>query len=336
VPAENLSGHVGPGLIWGRAFGPEGAHDIDECDAPPGGAEAEPGFRWLHLNLAQQGTRDWIEHAGELPPGLRELLLSPDMHQRAVVEGGCVGCVIHDVERNFHAQDTERVGAIRVALTPRLVLTARAHPVRSADLVRQRLRDGASPAGGGGALDMLVGAVSQNIGDIVSRLGEEIRLAEDAFLDGRPPPTSRTLMRLRRRLAQLHRLLEGLRSVFRRLEEDADLPEPMLPVAEKLSQRLLALDRDVLGVQGQLRQLREEIDIQQAQRTNQNLYVLSIMTALLLPATLVTGIFGMNTGGMPFGGHYGTLLATQLATLLAAAAAWAAYALLRRLGFMRM
>jgi zinc transporter len=33
--------------------------------------------------------------------------------------------------------------------------------------------------------------------------------------------------------------------------------------------------------------------------TNRNLYVLSIVTTIFLPMTLVTGIFGMNLGGLP-------------------------------------
>lgn len=102
-------------------------------------------------------------------------------------------------------------------------------------------------------------------------------------------------------------------------------------MAEKFSQRLASLDRDVLAAQGQLRLLREEIDILTDQRTNQNLYILSIMTALMLPATLVTGIFGMNTGDLPLSGGHGTLVAT----LMAGGAAGLAYALLRWMGFMR-
>ncbi len=60
-----------------------------------------------------------------------------------------------------------------------------------------------------------------------------------------------------------------------------------------------------------MRLLREELDLQAVQRTNQNLYVLSVMTALLLPATLVTGLFGMNTGGLPWAHTpFGTAAAT--------------------------
>jgi zinc transporter len=45
--------------------------------------------------------------------------------------------------------------------------------------------------------------------------------------------------------------------------------------------------------------LQEELASRLAESTGRNLYVLSILTAVLLPMTLVTGIFGMNVGGLP-------------------------------------
>jgi zinc transporter len=45
--------------------------------------------------------------------------------------------------------------------------------------------------------------------------------------------------------------------------------------------------------------LQEELASRLAENTSRNLYVLSILTAVLLPMTLVTGIFGMNIAGMP-------------------------------------
>lgn len=307
--------------------GPEGivAEELDDCTGA-----ASKGFRWLHLNLADHRTKQWIAEAPELPGDVRELLLSTDTHQRSVVEGKAVGCVVHDFERDFESQATDRIGAVRIAIAPRLVVTTRLHPIRSADITRRRLRAGARPENPGAALDFLVSAIGENIADVSRSLQRELQATEDAFLEGREP-SSRGLMKIRRRLAQIHRLLEGMRSVFRRLERDDDLPDALLPVVEKLSQRLLALDGDILAVQSQLRLLRDEIDIQSEQRTNQNLYLLSIVTALMLPATLVTGLFGMNTGGMPLSGPHGTLVAT----LLAAGAAGASYAVLRWIGFIR-
>ncbi len=318
---------MGPALIWGLDFSAEGARPVPNCDSVQSAA-----FRWLHLNLAHNGTRRWIEQANMLPMAVRDLLLATDTHQRALVDGDTVGCVLHDFERDFDVADTARVGALRLALTPSLILTARLHPMRSADIARRRLERGVAAGGPAQALDLLVGAITENIADISRTLSVDVQHAEDRFLEGHHPPTARDLIAIRRRLAQLHRVLSGMRDVFHRLEDDEELPKALLPTVEKLVQRLHALDGDTLGVQAQLRLLREELDIQESQRTNQNLYILSIVTALMLPATLVTGIFGMNTGGLPFAG---TPEGTFVATGLAAGAAAATYLLLRWMGFMR-
>ena len=52
----------------------------------------------------------------------------------------------------------------------------------------------------------------------------------------------------------------------------------------------------------------------------------------MLPATLVTGYFGMNTGGLPWQQHP---VGTVFATLIAIGASVAVYLALRLAGFMR-
>ena len=49
--------------------------------------------------------------------------------------------------------------------------------------------------------------------------------------------------------------------------------------------------------------LQEEIASQMSEQMNRNLMALSILTALLMPATLVSGIFGMNVAGLDVGGE---------------------------------
>ncbi|OCC25030.1 magnesium transporter CorA [Croceicoccus estronivorus] len=315
-----------PGLIWGFDFVEGERRDVRDCDSPHGGS-----FRWLHLNLADHGTRLWIEHTTELPAAVKEVLLSEDSHQQAVVEGEAVACVFHDVERGFDVEDTGRIGTLRVALSPSLVVSARVHPIGSADIARRRLVEHEIVDGPARALDLLVSAILQNVSGVIRRLSVEVQAAEDALIDERQPPSGRQLLDIRRRLSQFHRLLVDMQSLFRRLEEDEELPVALLPTVEKLAQRVQGVDGDASTVLGQLRLLRDEINHQSNQRINENLYLLSVMTALLLPTTLVTGIFGMNTGGLPLTGDSGT----AFATLLAAGAALATYLFLRRQGFFR-
>ncbi|MCJ2186920.1 CorA family divalent cation transporter [Novosphingobium beihaiensis] len=325
-PHERAPMGQGPGLIWGIDFAPGERREVENCNSP------HDGFvRWLHLNLADHGTLLWVRTTPELSPAAREILLSQDKHQRALVEAETVACVLHDFERDFDVRDTGRIGALRVVLTPGLIVSARHHPIGSADIARKRLRDSeivTSPARG---LDLIVGAILENFARITGSLSSEVQAAEDALVEERQVPSGHRLMDIRRRLAQLHRMLEGMQSVFRRLELDEDLPEDILPTVEKLSQRVQGADGDIQSVLSQLRAVRDEINDQSNLRMNQNLYILSVMTALLLPTTLVTGIFGMNTGGLPLTGRDGTLGAT----LVAAGAALATYLFLRTRGFFR-
>jgi zinc transporter len=325
-PREKIPGGRDPGLIWGIDFAPGERRDVEDCDSAHGGF-----VRWLHLNLADYRTRLWIETTPALSPAARELLLSQDHHQRALVDADTVACVLHDFERDFDVRDTGRIGALHVALTPSLIVSARHHPIGSADIARRRLSESEIVVSPARALDLIAGAILENIGRVIARLSAEVQAAEDALVEDRQVPSGHRLMDVRRRLSQLHRMLEGMQSVFRRLELDQDLPPEILPTVEKLSQRVQGVDGDTQSVQSQLKLVRDEINHQANVRMNQHLYILSVMTALLLPTTLVTGIFGMNTGSLPLSGPGGTFAAT----LLAAAAALATFLFLRGRGFFR-
>jgi zinc transporter len=315
-----------PGLIWGCAAGPDGTAIVEDCEERVDGA-----FRWLHLNLSDHRSLRWIAEKAKLPPLVRELMLSKDDTQRALVQKGVVGLVLHDFERDFDVGQTNRIGILHVAIGPTIVVTGRFHPLHSADIVRQRLLAGEPFGNAADALELLLGSLSDGLMRIVAGMTSELLEDEDEFLAHGALPDTRDLVAVRRRAAQIHRMLAGMRATLQRLSDDPALPPALAPVVRRFHQRLHALDGDVVAVQGQLRLLRDELDLQAAQRTNQNIYFLSIMTALMLPATLVTGFFGMNTGGLPMTGANGTLLAGMLAV----ASSIATYLLLRMLGFVR-
>jgi zinc transporter len=96
---------------------------------------------------------------------------------------------------------------------------------------------------------------------------------------------------------RLHRQLAILRSLIYRFERNIEPSwKPELRLAtEKLRQRLEWLDNEIVA----LRDLQEEITLKTAEQTNRNLQVLSIVTTVFLPASLVAGIFGMNVEGLP-------------------------------------
>jgi Mg2+ and Co2+ transporter CorA len=315
------------GLIWGFDFVRGEAQPLFLIAPPEAGAE---GLRWLHLNLSDQRVQRWLA-ACALPAPVREGLLDPHARPHALLDGEAALLVLPDIEREFD-EGEPRLGLMRMALAPGLVVTARLHPLRSADVMRDRIQGGATPDTPAAALELLLTAMSETVRRVVGDAETTVQRIEDQLLDSGRTPDARAFVTLRSLMVRTHRLLTGARAVLRDLSEEDTLPASFAPIIDKAARRLAGLDSELLTVQSQLRLLREEIDLQATQRTNQNLYILSILSALMLPATLVTGFFGMNTGGLPWMQHP---IGTSFATLVAIGASAAVYLALRLAGFMK-
>ncbi len=78
-------------------------------------------------------------------------------------------------------------------------------------------------------------------------------------------------------------------------------------------ERLGSLGHDLDLVQERARLLQDQLSNRLMEATNKNLYMLSIVTTIFMPMTLVNGLFGMNLGGLPalqdpWGFWYGTAI----------------------------
>jgi zinc transporter len=99
-------------------------------------------------------------------------------------------------------------------------------------------------------------------------------------------------------------------------------------VVTNLAQKFDEIDADAAGVNERARLLQDEVAAKLNELAGRRLFALSLMTAALLPPTLVTGIFGMNTKDLPFQETTG---GTYLALLIAAAAGAVTFWALQRL-----
>ena len=95
--------------------------------------------------------------------------------------------------------------------------------------------------------------------------------------------------------------MASVAGLFRHLEHahHAELPEALADMAARLSNRATALHHDGEQLQARARLLQDELMAKLSEQSNQLLYFLSMMTAVLLPMTIISGLFGMNVGGIP-------------------------------------
>jgi zinc transporter len=330
LPGDRFAPLVIPGLVCAYRFGGEGsAEPLEHRLIPTAMAEGQ-GWVWLHVALTDTLARSFIETLRQLPEPARALLVGPDERLGLEAAGGAIFGILADFERDLDGTSWE-VGRLRFAATSSLVITGRRHPLRSIDEIRQDLHAGLKLADAGSLVEAIVDRFCEASARLSVSMADQLDQIEDSIVSGRVEQERTKLVPLRRTAVRLHRNLSSLTAVFRdwsaREEEEESLTLDV--AADRLARRTASLDQDVLGIQDRARLFQDEVSARLAEETNRSLRALSVMTALLLPGSLVAGLFGMNVHDLPLSQTEGGFF---IAVLIGAAATAAFYLVLRRIG----
>jgi zinc transporter len=185
---------------------------------------------------------------------------------------------------------------------PKLMVSLRNNPLRTTDKLRYDLRGGQlNPTSIIELFHELLDLRAEQLRTLLAHLSENMDDLEENLLKGRDFPEHENLGRIRiqcsrlRRhfspeLIALHRLLKRLPYWFSeedksRLNDDLDL--------------LSYLVQEISSLYDRAKVLQDEQAAHVAEFNAKNLQVLSVMTVIFLPMTLITGIMGMNMEDLP-------------------------------------
>jgi zinc transporter len=326
------TGETGPalesGLLWAFRFDASGRGQKVEPARLASPVDPDDGWLWVHAALADRRCRDWLARQACLPEWAREVLTGPDEHLSLDHEKGCLVGIVSDVETDL-AGEPERIGRLRFAATDGVLITARRHALRSVERVRQRVEAGETFTAPADVASAIVESFCDHAAIVARTLGDELDRIEDRVIAEGVGDERKRLGAARRIIIELHRQLAQMRQMFHRAAAAAPgMPADMKNRLGDVADRLDQVDQDMIGLQDRARLLQDEIGAKLTEATNRQVFTLSVLTATLMPPTLVTGFFGMNTGGLPFAASpAGTFGAFLIAIVAAGLAFW----LLRRI-----
>lgn len=307
-----------PGFLWAFAGAATGEAEQISFEALPRALEERP-WVWLHVDLLDRRTQGWIQGVCRLPTEVTTLFAGQDTGLAFEPDGAELYGICPDYNIDF-LRVSDSVGQFGFAASERLLVTGWRHPLAGIDAVRNALLNGARQTSGFSILAAITAAFSRVA---IGRLrAAETRLdrVEDQILASGTLDERTAIKEVRRLALALHRPVLSLLLLLREAGEDeadaedarlAEMPAPGVAAIEEMTTRLNTLDNAVRATADRAKLLQEEIAAELADQSNRSLRALTVMTALMLPGTLVVGFFGMNTTGMPFEGPpWGTLAAT--------------------------
>lgn len=317
------------GFVWVYRFDSDGRAHLLPRREMPDLARSEAEFVWIHLDLVHGRAKQWVADCTALPAEAQTLFLTQDDHQRLHHNRDFAWGITFDQIREVDSPADE-MGMLHWIIADRFLLTGRRQAMQATRLTRDALEAGYRASSPVMLFERIIEFVIEDVAEAVMQLTEDTDSIEDHVIDERVSDEARRLGLIRRRTVRLHRQLNGLHQLFRRFSENASTraaPETVKSAASRLLQRVDTMLTDVQIVQQRARLLQDEIASRLTAQTNSHLYVLSILTATLMPATLISGLFGVNTKGLPFlENEWGFVYVV----ILCALAALSVYLLLKR------
>ena len=258
------------------------------------------GVLWIHLDVNEDSSRVWLAEDSGLDNTIVESLLADETRPRSYSTDQGLLTVLRGVNTN-PGEDPEDMVSVRLWVEPDRIISTRRRRLLSVIDTRDSLEKGVGPTTSGDFLATLTGRLADRIGDFVDGIEDDVGSAEEQLGNQDQETFRHVISALRRKIASVRRFLAPQRDALDRLyrqpglwfsnSEIHDMREETDRITRYLEDLDLARERTMV--------LREEFLAQLAQEQNSRMYVLSVVAAIFLPLTFVTGLLGMNVGGLP-------------------------------------
>ena len=305
------------GLVWGYRFFEDGTAELLQGPVLREALERQDSWLWLHFDLTDQRSRRTIASLPHLPPAAVAMLLSDEQRQHIERFGQIIGGMVTDYETGAPL-DARRVVRWQFVMAPHLFVSARQRPGHTIHQVHLDLQSGRAFPDALRLFTAIIHEFSSATGQLLQDLTNKMDAMEEQLLDRKEVAGTEIIGIVRRTLVRLHRQEVPLRAVLiHMLTERPDwFTDEAATDCQLVAERMDSLHEDLESLRERAHALHDELSTRESEKINRRLTVLSIVSALLLPPTFITGLFGMNVEGLPLRGtDWGFLIACGLMAL---------------------
>ena len=262
--------------------------------------QPEDGTLWLHLDYTLDSTRHWLERDSGLPELAREALLAENTRPRAAILDEYLLLALRGVNTNPGA-DPEDMVSIRLCVGARMVVSTRKRRLLSVSKLLELFELGDGPRSSAELIIRLSELMVEQMGVTVEELEEQLSDLELDLLTQPDAEMRQAVRNLRRQTVTLRRYFAPQRDAFNQMlsERLSWFTTEMKLELREISDQLLRHIEDLDIIRERAAMAQEELASQQGEQLNLRMYVLSIISAVFLPLGFLTGLLGINVGGIP-------------------------------------
>lgn len=261
---------------------------------------SEGGVIWAHLQFDSERSREWLRQESGLSPIVADALLYEETRPRCVAVGDGLLINLRGVNLNPDANPEDMV-ALRLFVDRVRMISVRRRRLMAVQDICDRLAEGRGPRDSADLVTAVAAGLMERMGPVISDLDDRVDDLEDRVLTASDASLRGELWQMRRQAIALRRYIAPQREAMARLvtEKISWLEPHDGQRLREITDRITRYVEDLDAARERASIVQDELTTRLTEQMNRNMYVISIIAAIFLPLSLLTGLLGINVAGIP-------------------------------------
>lgn len=259
------------------------------------------GFVWLHFDRNDPETEVFFDADDTVDITATRNLLAEDSRPRTILHEGEILLNLRGVNLN-PGSDAEDMIGIRFFVQKDRVISIEKRPLKATTDIAERLTNRSAALTPGGFVAGFAHALSDRMAPTITNLNEQVDELEEK-IDQEDAVNSRSVLsELRRQAIMLRRYLAPQRDALNTLSQQQLSfinVDNQLRIREAADQAT-RINEELEAIRERCAIVKDQLTDMRAEEMNRNMMILSVVAAIFLPLGLISGMFGINVGGMPW------------------------------------
>lgn len=256
---------------------------------------------WVHLNAKHSDARNWLhDNVSYLDEMIIDALLADETRPRITEINNGLLLILRGVNLNENARPEDMI-SIRMWIDPHRIITTQRRNSKAVNDIRELLEEGNGPTNAADFLSVLTTRLFIRMEPTILALDERTDDVEEEVMDNPDVKDRQEVIDIRKQAIVLRRYLSPQKDAIAYLR-NTDIPWLDKTHKRQLQENFDRLSRyveDLDAIRERAQVVKDELANVLADKMNKNMYMLSIVAAIFLPLGFLTGLLGINVGGMP-------------------------------------
>lgn len=256
---------------------------------------------WLHMDINHLDTRSWLEKEAQyLDPFIIDALLVDEARPRMTQFDKGVLLILRGVNLNKNSNPEDMV-SIRLWIDQHRIISIRRRKVKAIWDMDEKFKKGEAPADAGDFICLLIAKLFDRMEPVLSDLDDLTDNIEEQILENVDSNMRESIVSVRKQAIMYRRYMAPQRDAIAQLRMSnmewlIDTHKRSLQESHNQITRYVE-DLDAIRERAQI--VKDELANSLSDRLNKNMYMLSVVAAIFLPLGFLTGLLGINVGGIP-------------------------------------